>query len=73
MKKWLKNYQKVKEYMEINKRNPSKYDLDIRHLYTWLKHQRKVMNTSGMKPDRVEKYERLLELTEKYRRVNQYL
>ena len=53
--RWLKNYHEVMEYMETHKRNLSKYDLEIRHLYTWVKHNRKVMNQGGMKEERVEK------------------
>lgn len=47
--KWMKNYHAVMEYMETNKRNPSKYDITVRSLYTWIKHQRKVMNAGKMK------------------------
>ncbi len=70
--KWMKNYHEVMEYMETNKRNPSKYDLEVRHLYTWIKHQRKVMNAGNLKPNRVEMFNELLALIEQYKRVNQY-
>ena len=70
--RWLKNYHEVMEYMETHKRNLSKYDLEIRHLYTWVKHNRKVMNAGALKLERVEKFRKLLELTEQYKRKNQY-
>lgn len=70
--RWMKNFHEVMEYMETHKRNLSKYDLEIRHLYTWVKHNRKVMNQGGMKEERVEKFARLLEMTERYRRKNQW-
>ena len=70
--KWMKNYHEVMEYMETNKRNPSKYDLEVRHLSTWVKHQRKVMNAGNLKPNRVEMFNELLALIEQYKRVNQY-
>ena len=38
----------------------------------WLKANRKAMNAGRMKPERVEKFRKLLALTEQYRRKNQY-
>ena len=70
--RWMKNYHAVMEYMEINKRNPSKYDITVRSLYTWIKHQRKVMNAGKLKEDRVELFIELLDLAEEYKRINQY-
>ena len=70
---WQKRYEEVKAFIEINKRNPSKYDAKERgDYYTWLKHNRKQMNAGKMKPERVEKFRKLLELTEKYKRKNQW-
>ena len=38
----------------------------------FLKRGRKLMNAGTMKPERVEKFRKLLEMTEQYRRKNQY-
>ena len=38
----------------------------------WLKANRKAMNAGRLKPERVEKFRKLLEITEQYRRKNQY-
>ena len=70
--RWMKNYYAVMEYMETNQRNPSKYDITVRSLYTWIKHQRKVMNAGKLKEDRVELFNELLDLAEQYKRINQY-
>ena len=70
--KWMMNYVEAMGYLKENHRNPSKYDLDVRRIYTWIKHQRKVMNAGGMRPERVTKFEKLQELAEQYKRVNQY-
>ena len=70
--RWQKNYEGVKTFIESNHRNLSKYDLTERRLYTWLKHNRKEMNAGKMKLERVEKFRKLLEMTEQYRRKNQY-
>lgn len=42
-------------FIKKNGRNLSKYNLEERRLFTWLKHQRKVMNAGEMKSERVEK------------------
>lgn len=59
-------------FIKKNGRNLSKYNLDERRLYTWVKHQRKVMNAGEMKMERIERLEKLLALCEQYRRKNQY-
>ena len=69
---WKKNYDEVMSFITKNGRNLSKYNLEERRLYTWLKHQRKVMNAGEMKAERMERLEKLLEMTERYRRKNQW-
>lgn len=70
--KWLSSYDEVMTFLMENHRNISKYNLEERRLYTWLKHNRKQLNAGTLKPERVEKFRKLLELTELYRRKNQY-
>ena len=70
--KWLMNYQEVKDFIETNKRNPSKHRIEEHDMLNWVKANRKVMNAGKMKADRVEKFRKLLEMTELYRRKNQY-
>ena len=71
--KWLTRYKEVMAFVENNKRNPSKYDAEERgEYYTWLKHNRKQMNAGTIKAERVEKFRKLLEMMERYRRKNQY-
>ena len=41
-------------------------------MLNWLKANRKALNAGKMKEERVEKLRKLLELTEEYRRKNQY-
>lgn len=65
-------YDEVIVFINENGRNLSKYSLEERRLYTWLKHQRKVMNAGELKPERAERFRKLLEMTERYRRKNQY-
>ena len=71
--KWQARYNEVKTFIVTNKRNPSRYDPMERGLYcNWLHHNRKQMNAGTLKPERVEKFRKLLEMTEQYRRKNQW-
>lgn len=71
--KWQAKYKEVKDFIEKNHRNPSKHYPEERGLYgNWLKHNKKLYDAGRMKPERVEVFERLLGLCEKYRRKNQY-
>jgi len=70
--RWNIRYQEVKDFIERNRRNPSKHRIEEHDMLNWLKANRKVLNAGEMKPDRVEKFKKLLELTEQYKRKNQY-
>ena len=70
--RWQKRYEEVVEFIEANKRNPSKHRIEEHDMLNWLKANRKVLNAGKMKPERVEKFKKLLEMTELYRRKNQF-
>ena len=70
--RWQKRYDEVKDFIEVNKRNPSKHRIEEHDMLNWLKANRKALNAGKMKPERVEKFRKLLEITEQYRRKNQY-
>jgi hypothetical protein len=70
--RWNKRYQDVMEFLEKNHRNPSRHRLEEHDMLNWLKANRKALNAGKMKADRVEKFRKLLEMTEQYRRKNQY-
>ena len=59
-------------FIEENHRNPSKHRLEEHDMLNWVKANRKVMNAGKMKAERVEKFRKLLEMTEQYKRKNQY-
>ena len=71
-KKWLLRYIEVMEFIEANHRNPSRHRIEEHDYLNWLKANRKAMNAGRMKPERIEKFRKLLELTEKYKRKNQW-
>ena len=65
-------YNELMGFLEENHRNPSKHRIEEHDHLNWLKANRKAMNAGKMKPERVEKFRKLLEMTELYRRKNQY-
>ena len=70
--KWMAKYNEVMSFIETNKRNPSRHRIEDHDMLNWLKANRKALNAGKMKPERVEKFRKLLEMTEQYRRKNQY-
>ena len=71
--RWLTRYNEVKEFIEREHRNPSKYKLEEHDMLNWIKANRKRMNAGSLKAERLEMFKRLLDLGEKYKHVNQYL
>lgn len=70
--RWLAKYNEVKNFIETNKRNPSKFRPEERGPRNWVRHQQKLVNKEELKPERAEMYKDLLALMEEYKRVNQY-
>ena len=70
--KWNMKYQEVKDFIELNHKNPSKHRIEEHSLLSWLKQQRKLLNAGALKPDRIERFKELLALIEENKRVNQY-
>ena len=70
--RWMVRYEEVMAFIESNHRNPSKHRIEEHDMLNWLKANRKVMNAGKMKEERVERFRDLLELTEQYKRKNQY-
>ena len=70
--RWMVKYIDVVTFIETNKRNPSRHRIEEHDMLNWLKANRKALNAGKMKPERMEKFRKLLELTELYRRKNQY-
>ena len=69
---WLLNWRGLMDFLETNHRRSSKFIPAERNLRSWWKHNKKLLNAGEMKEDRVARFNQLLEVGEKYRRVNQY-
>ena len=70
--RWMTRYEEVKTFIEINKRNPSKYVDSERGLRNWVKQQKKLLNAGALEGQRLMMFNELLRLGEKYKHVNQY-
>ena len=70
--RWLTRYKEVEEFIETNRRNPSKHRIEEHDMLNWVKANRKALNAGKMKPDRVEAFKKLSALMEENKRVNQY-
>ena len=70
--RWMVRYEEVMAFIESNHRNPSKYRIEEHDHLNWLKANRKALNAGKMKPERVEKFRKILKLTEQYKRKNQW-
>lgn len=62
----------IVSFIETNHRNPSKYVVSERELVNWTKQQRKLMNVGELKESRIGMFKELMELSERYKRKNQY-
>lgn len=71
--RWMTRYNEVKTFIEEHHRNPSKYYPEEKLMVHFLKRNRKLMNVNELKPCRVEMFNELLALSEKYKHVNQWV
>lgn len=71
--RWLTRYNEVKEFIEREHRNPSKFIPEERGMRNWIKHNRKLYSAGLLKEERIEKFKELLELGERYKHKNQYV
>lgn len=70
--RWQVIYEEILRFVKANRRNLSKYEMSERRLYTWMKHNRKLMNAGELKEPRLSMLMKLLALSERYKRKNQY-
>lgn len=69
---WLNKYQEIIDFMEKNHKKPSKHRVEEHQMLNYIKHNRKLLNAGALKEGRVELFNKLLALGEKYRHLNQY-
>ena len=71
--RWLTRYNEVKDFIEVNHRNPSRHRIEDHDMLNWLKANRKKLNAGKLKHGRVGKLNQLMTKMEEYKRVNQYV
>jgi len=71
--RWILKYNEVVEFINTNHRNPSRHRIEDHDYLNWLKANRKALNAGSLKAERVEPFQQLLGLIEKYKRLNQYV
>ncbi len=62
--RWLLRYNEVLTFMKRERRNPSKHRIEEHDMLNWLKANRKLVNAGKMKEERVELFEKLVEMEE---------
>ena len=67
--RWQAQYDQMMAFMEENHRRPSKYKLEEHDMLNWFKSNKKMMNKGIFPEERLERFNKLLELAEKYRRL----
>ncbi len=70
--RWKARYNEVIDFIETNHRNPSKYTPEEKLMVHFMKRGRKLMNAGELKTPRLEMFKELMELSEQFRRKNQY-
>jgi hypothetical protein len=70
--RWQKRYEEVVGFIEVNKRNPSKYVPEEKLMVHFLKRGRIMLNAGELAEPRLSQFLKLLELCKKYKRKNQY-
>ena len=70
--KWISRFNEVRGFIESNHRNPSKHRLEEHNMLSWVKQQRKLLNAGKLKAERLEPFQKLLDIWEENRRINQY-
>lgn len=71
--RWMTRYKEVVGFIEINHRNPSKYAPDEKLMVHFMKRGRKLMNAGELKEPRLGMFKKLMELSEMYKRKNQWV
>ena len=70
--RWLTRYNEVKCFIEKEHRNPSRHRIEEHDMLNWVKANRKKMNAGELKEPRFSLFLELLELSNRYKHINQW-
>lgn len=68
---WLNHYKEIMDYLLTFKRRPSKHRIEDHQMLNWIKYNKKLMAREKMDESRIPYFKQLLEVAEKYRKLNQ--
>ena len=71
--RWISKYNEIMAFMAENHRRPSKFVDEERDMRNWWKHQQKLLNAGVLKLNRLEKFNELVQIGERYKHVNQWV
>lgn len=71
--RWMIRYNEVKDFIEREHRNPSKYYDEEKLMVHFLKRNRKLMNVGDLQEPRLGTFKELLAIAELYKHKNQYV
>lgn len=54
--RWQRRYEEVVDFIEVNKRNPSRHRIEEHDMLNWVKANRKALNSGKLKQERVEMF-----------------
>ena len=70
--RWYIQYEEITNYIRQNRRRPSKHRTEDHKMLNWLKYNRKLMLKGELPENRVEQFKKLLQLADRYRKLNQH-
>lgn len=70
--RWMMRYEEVVDLIKSNKRNPLKYVAEERLMVHFLKRGRKLLNAGELAEPRLSQFLELLELSNRYKHINQW-
>ena len=70
--RWQQQYKQMMSFMETNHRRSSKHRLEEHDMLNWFKANRKRIAKGELSEERLKKFNALLEVADKYRRLYQY-
>ena len=70
--RWNGQYERMMEFMKTNHRRPSKHRLEEHDMLNWFKATKKMIAKGDYPPERLKKFEHLMEVANEFRRKNQY-
>ena len=69
---WHQHYQRIMLFMKETHRRPSKHRIEEHRMVNWIKYNKKLIAKGLLSEERTKLFNELLDVAQKYRRINQY-